>query len=86
MGKECTHAIECISFFTGIVNTHNSLACLVLPYPGNTGENKPYQQDLPKNRGMKVTVKTKQANFFFLTGPEVRVPEFQYVLCQLIDL
>lgn len=43
MGKECTHAIECISFFTGIVDIYYSFACLVLPYPGNTGENKPYQ-------------------------------------------
>lgn len=64
MGKECTHAIECISFFTGIVDIYYSFACLVLPYPGNTGENKPYQWDLPKNKRMKVTVKTKWANFF----------------------
>lgn len=64
MGQECTHAIECISFFTGIVDIYYSFACLVLPYPGNTGENKPYQWDLPKNKRMKVTVKTKWAKFF----------------------
>lgn len=65
MGKECTHAIECISFLTGIVDKHYFLACLVLPYPRNPGDNKPYQWDLPKNKGLKVTVKTKSDLFFF---------------------
>lgn len=59
MGIECTHAIECISFSTGIVDIKYSFAYLLLPYPGNIGENKPYQWDLPKNKGRKVTVKTK---------------------------
>lgn len=53
MGKEYTHAIECISFFTSIVDIHYSFACLVLPYPENAGENKPYQWDLPKNKEWK---------------------------------
>lgn len=50
MGKECTQAIECILFFTGIVDINYSFTCLELPYPGNIGENKPYQWDLPKTQ------------------------------------
>lgn len=85
MGQDGTHAIECILFFTGVVNINYSLTCLELPYPGNIGENKPYPWDLTKNKGMQVTVKTKWINSF-LTCPEVRVPEFYFALCQLVDL
>jgi hypothetical protein len=37
MGKECTHATECISFFTGIVDVNYSLPtfyCLILKILG----------------------------------------------------
>lgn len=62
MGKECTHATECTPFFTDIADMNHPSACLSLPYPGNIGENKPYQQALPRNQGQKVTVKSEDTH------------------------
>lgn len=66
MGKECTHATECTPFFTDIADMNYPSACLSLPYPGNIGENKPYQQELPKKQGQKVTVKSEDTHLHLL--------------------